>query len=323
MSDWVQAGPRGDINEVALRWPDSFIGCRVNLSTALSIPNNTWKAIVFDGADSYDYDTMHNPASSNTKIFINTAGYYRITAEITFASNVTGGRTAWSAVNMNGAFAGTTGSIFGKSSPAVITGFGTPVALFVEQTPRAVGDYIEIYAFQNSGVALNVTRAVATVTLAKYGFGGRQWNARRDFPDQIRQLDCVRTARTAALTLTTATLTSVPLTAADEFDTAAFHNPASNSSRITIPAGYEGVYTICGHLKFTANTAGERWIYLIDQAGNIIIREINRPVSGDHEMCIVGEYGFTAGQYVEMQARQGSGGNLDLLSAELAAFRNL
>jgi hypothetical protein len=46
-------------------------------------------AIVFDGTDAYDSDSMHDPASQNTRITFTTAGRYRITWNVKLANNST------------------------------------------------------------------------------------------------------------------------------------------------------------------------------------------------------------------------------------------
>lgn len=46
-------------------------------------------ALVLDGTDAWDSDTMHNPASDNTRIVFTTAGDYRVTWNLKFANNTT------------------------------------------------------------------------------------------------------------------------------------------------------------------------------------------------------------------------------------------
>lgn len=46
-------------------------------------------ALVLDGTDAWDSDTMHDPASDNTRIVFTTAGDYRVTWNLKFANNTT------------------------------------------------------------------------------------------------------------------------------------------------------------------------------------------------------------------------------------------
>jgi hypothetical protein len=51
-------------------------------SGAQTITNNTTTALQWNGTDPFDTDAMHDPASNNTRITINTAGVYMVTANV-------------------------------------------------------------------------------------------------------------------------------------------------------------------------------------------------------------------------------------------------
>lgn len=67
--------------------------------------------------------------------------------------------------------------------------------------------------------------------------GGTTWYGLHvGVADVITSTSC-KANRSASLSVSAATETVVPFTAADSYDTAALHDPASNPSRITVPAG--------------------------------------------------------------------------------------
>jgi len=90
----------GDLFTEAM-WDDSLktnlnnlvIPCVVyafDVTATVAITTATWTAVAFASADAFDSDTMHDPAVTNTRITINTAGIYLITGRVEFAVSNTG-----------------------------------------------------------------------------------------------------------------------------------------------------------------------------------------------------------------------------------------
>lgn len=65
-------------------------------------------------------------------------------------------------------------------------------------------------------------------------------------------------SRSTSQTLTNATHAAVIFNDADTWDTNSIHDPASNPSRFTIPAGHGGVWAFKTSVQFSANTNGDR-----------------------------------------------------------------
>ncbi|MBA7708476.1 hypothetical protein ES703_117376 [subsurface metagenome] len=121
-------------------------GARVYHSVAQSIPTNTPTFLAFD-SERYDTDNIHDTVTYNSILTCRTAGIYLITFTGRYAANVSGKRT-WEIylnhvtrlsehtddVDANGYFARTTATIYQLS----------------------VGDYVEVRAWQNSGVNVDV-----------------------------------------------------------------------------------------------------------------------------------------------------------------------
>jgi len=79
-------------------------------SSGQVVPRGTWTALQWGGADSYDTDSMHDPATNNTRITINTAGVYLINFQLA-TTIVTNNGALGLAIRLNG---GTT-PIFARS----------------------------------------------------------------------------------------------------------------------------------------------------------------------------------------------------------------
>ena len=97
------------------------------------------------------------------------------------------------------------------------------------------------------------------------------------------------------------------------FDTDAFHDNSTNTSRITIPAGLGGKYLITGLVYLPDNNATGNRILRIFKNGTGGTRLVNNHSPGN----AVAQYiqaqivvSLIATDYVELQALQTSGGNL-------------
>jgi hypothetical protein len=99
----------------------------------------------------------------------------------------------------------------------------------------------------------------------------------------------------------------------ERYDTDGFHDTVTNSSRLTVPAGKDGKYRITGTVQFAANATGERRLEILLNGATVIGRVSSAAVSGTAPtvLTVTCDYGFVAGDYVELRAFQDSGGALD------------
>jgi hypothetical protein len=117
--------------------------------------------------------------------------------------------------------------------------------------------------------------------------------------------------QTAAQTLTTGTWTAVTFDAED-VDSAGGHSTSSNTSRYT--AVYTGWYRVSGGVGFTGNSTGRRggrWAAngsLVSGSAIMLAATSTGSVAVPAKTMLV--Y-LAVGDYVELQAYQESGGNLD------------
>lgn len=129
----------------------------------------------------------------------------------------------------------------------------------------------------------------------------------------------VKANRTATQSITSGTWTSVDFTAADSWDTDAFHSTTTNSTRITIPAGLGGRYAFIAQAEMATgtNTRAMRLLVngtTVEKVADLFIGTSNIWAgSGSLELALV------ASDYVELQVWQATGGALNLTKATLSA----
>jgi hypothetical protein len=134
---------------------------RVERTSNQSINNNSATFIQFT-TESYDYGSMVDLGADNTKITAPIAGVYTVTAYIEFAGNATGYRQMY--VNSGG------GSVQEVNSSITVhyTLLANVGALNLSGAVQlAANDYIKMTFYQNSGGALNVTKARMTMELVR------------------------------------------------------------------------------------------------------------------------------------------------------------
>jgi hypothetical protein len=98
---------------------------------------------------------MHSTSVNTSRITIQKAGLYRLAATITFPTNTTGRRAIELWVNNSAQYR------IGQVPP--VSGGETTVPVSLE-LDLAVSDYVEIRAFQDSGIALSCTLVAFSAT---------------------------------------------------------------------------------------------------------------------------------------------------------------
>lgn len=111
-----------------------------------SIPNATDTLLSFN-SELEDTDNQHDNSTNNDRLTCKIAGKYIITFVGGFASNATGYRRFYIRLNAT--------TSIGFDDTNALNGVGTYRTLSI-QYPLEVDDYIQAYAKQNSGGALNV-----------------------------------------------------------------------------------------------------------------------------------------------------------------------
>ncbi len=131
----------------ALEWktPAStgFAGARLYNSTSLTLANNTATEVTFN-SELYDTDGFHSTSTNTARITVpaGKAGYYYVYANVEYGNSATGGRETQ--IRKNGA--ATDGATTYQNFSGGDFSMQTSCLLYL-----AEGDYVSLYAYQNSG----------------------------------------------------------------------------------------------------------------------------------------------------------------------------
>jgi hypothetical protein len=129
----------------------AFVGCALTKSVAQSIANASEVTILFDTED-YDTDGFHSTSSNTSRITIPTGkgGKYLVTMQAMVNSV---GYPTQGGFNKNGSNLITTytAAVAGSGQPS------RPCIQISQQFSLAAGDYIELFVYQATGAAADVT----------------------------------------------------------------------------------------------------------------------------------------------------------------------
>lgn len=97
-------------------------------------------------------------------------------------------------------------------------------------------------------------------------------------------------------------------------DPEAFHDPATNNSRVTVPAGHGGTYLLTANVDIASGAGSLRLIRFLLNGVTEIAVDNKAPVGGGNttRMTLSRTYPLAAGDYVEVQVYQDSGGALNV-----------
>lgn len=116
--------------------------------------------------------------------------------------------------------------------------------------------------------------------------------------------------RSGTGTISNATATIIDWNS-ERLDTNAFHDNATNNTRITIPSGYAGKYLITWQWGFNFNASGYRQVQILlngtqlPQSYNLVT------MNGYTTQSAAIVYPLSVGDYLQLEVTQNSGGSLD------------
>lgn len=125
----------------------SFVGCRVRLGSNLSISDATVTAITWN-TETFDTDGFHSTSSNTSRMTIPSgkAGKYLVTAQLFMTMNDTKQLIFYLYKN---------GSVIARAQNQ--SGSGNNLSVnYSDLYDLAVGDYLEVYMFQNNGSATDL-----------------------------------------------------------------------------------------------------------------------------------------------------------------------
>lgn len=128
--------------------------CIAYRNGALSLATSTTTVVPLN-VEEIDTDGMHSTSTNPSRITIVTPGRYEVVAIASFAANSTGIRALQVRFNAAGNPAG--GSLFGDNVVNAVPGSGQQTRVFfVASRVFDAADYLELFAYQNSGGDLNL-----------------------------------------------------------------------------------------------------------------------------------------------------------------------
>ena len=136
-----------------------FSGCRITRSGTLNIANNTYTAVSFNLED-FDTDSYHDTSTNNSRITIPSGkgGYFLLVGNMMWGTDNTGQRELVFYKN---------GAVINGNAKLQATSSGGPALCLSIILDLAVGDYVEMYVWQNSGQQIG-TNAANTVFQAQF-----------------------------------------------------------------------------------------------------------------------------------------------------------
>lgn len=146
------------------------------------------------------------------------------------------------------------------------------------------------------------------------------WNVVAGSVNHLGQADravmCTDTATTSVATATWQQMTF----ATDEYDTGGFHSTSVNTSRLTVPTGYGGVYRITASVTWTQFAGNGLFLQVRKNGATSTAASLAASMAnfgslfanGDPIVSLNGQLRLVAGDYIELYTAQNSGGALAL-----------
>ena len=100
----------------------------------------------------------------------------------------------------------------------------------------------------------------------------------------------------------------------ERWDTDAYHDNATNNSRLTVPSGQGGTYIISAQASFAFHATGYRRMDVVLNGSTLIFRAQYAPTTDEAGMLGIAIYQLVATNYIEMRVYQNSGGALNIIS---------
>ena len=121
----------------------------VMLASSISIATAAWSVLTWTATDGSDYEAMR----SGTRLVVPAAGRYVVAGQVSFGASTTGHRYVQVRKNSGGSPSGGI-PVVQQRVPAAAGGNATLVNAAGDAPALADGDYLELFAWQNSGGAL-------------------------------------------------------------------------------------------------------------------------------------------------------------------------
>jgi len=278
---------------------------RVTHNVAQAIANQTTTALAFNTED-HDTDTMHDPATNNTRITIKTPGLYHIQTRLEWASG--SGSVFQTSIYLNGS------TLIGNAERSAQGGVGENTVQELNVIRRLVaGDYLEVKVWHNNGGSLNM-QSIGE----RSPYFAASWLGGAGQTVDERGVPTVRGTRAAAQGLPPGATTAIQLTAVDYDTDSMWSNVASTRFTAKTP----GIYKISGQLWWAPDATSARQLLIKKNGVQVAIVQDDPLTSSGAAMGqeINTEVQLAAGDYVEFCGWHSAGGGATTLNVTGSLF---
>jgi hypothetical protein len=210
-----------------------FIGAKAYNSATQTV-NNTTASLTLD-SEEFDTDGFHSTSSNTERMTIpaGMGGKYLIAYHLHVPPTTVANPQSVAWLRKNGS---TTlrGSSLGTNIPVSANDLESFDDTATVVTELAAGDYIDIQFFTNDNLAIGHATGEYCTSLSIFKLDS----------GKVGSGIGAYASSSGTTNLGTGSYTAIALAAADTFDTDGFHDPASNNTRMTIPAGLGGKYLV-------------------------------------------------------------------------------
>lgn len=277
------------------------VGANAYNSASQVCSNGSALKILFD-SNIYDTDSIHSTTVNLDRFTCNTAGKYIVNAHIEFSPNSTGFRQIY--IMRNDADYVAVDERIPRGDGAT-TNCNLSTILDMQ-----IGDWVNIYADQNSGTSLNIRAAdggsypyACSLQIQKIDGNGTSMG----FPSCIL-------GSTGSLSIPNIADTAISFSGSEVILDANSWYSSASPSRITLDSA--GVYQAFGQLQFQTGGGTARWIW-INKSGSMVATTVMNPGSQRFGSAVYAPFTAIPGDYIELFCYQDSGSSLATASQYL------
>jgi hypothetical protein len=278
-------------------------GVSVYHSTTQASTTAVWLLLTYD-SELYDTNSYHSTVTNPSRMTAPVTGYYYVRGSAQWATSSSGSRHLTITKNAAGVV-GVNTQLYG-SHPAHAT-FPTQNQIS-GMVYLVAGDYLELFAYQDSGSGLAITKDTSNpFQMQLIDGGGAEFSGAQVYKSVVQSIPNA--------TWTLATWDT------EAFDTNGYHSTVTNPSRMTAPV--TGYYLIMASIGWAANTTGIRYVQFYKNGAGVLAGgttllyqpRLGSESGGTDAVQTVSQLAYlTAGEHVEMFVHQSSGGALNLLA---------
>ena len=156
--------------------------------------------------------------------------------------------------------------------------------------------------------------SVGTKQLKKGAVTGAKLRAGAVGASKLGALPAVRVANSTSELTSSGLFTAVSFET-EQYDNARMHSTSVNTTRLT--ATVSGVYDISGQVAWEGNAVGDRELLILKNGGPFVGRStVTVTSTAALDQQVSAQVNLRAGDYVELLARQSSGGTINLVAED-------